>query len=275
MKKISVLPVLILALSLFLNACGTSTSGGKEAADKGNQTVTIAAVDYEPYDGVLQFVQKRLKEQGIDLQIKYFTDVVIPNEALNNKEVDLNYFQNNGYLRAANASNNTELTPVAYTFDQIFGAYSKKYKSIEDLPDGSVITIPGDPGNSARSLKLLEQHGLIKLKEGAGFDASQRDIIENNHNYKFVEIDQMMLPKAYEDADLIAIMGGYALQAGLKPAKDALIKEKINGHDYTSVLVARPDNKDDELIQKVAKAFEASEVKQFVLENYSDVAVWK
>ena len=272
MKRISITSVLIVVMTLFLSACGSSSTSGEEET---SQTVTIAAVDYEPYDGVLQFVQKRLKEQGINLKIKYFSDVVLPNEALNNKEVDLNYFQNNGYLRAANEANNTELTPVAYTFDQIFGAYSKKYQSIEELPDGSVITIPADPGNSARSLKLFEQHGLIKLREGAGFDASQRDIVENKHNFKFVEIDQMMLPKAYEDADLIAIMGAYALQAGLKPAEDALIKEKVNGHDYTSVLVAHPDNKDDALIQKVAKAFESPEVKKFVLENYPDVAIWQ
>jgi D-methionine transport system substrate-binding protein len=275
MKKLYVLPILIFILSVYLSACGISKTNGKEVAETGKKTVTVAAVDYEPYNGVLKFVQKRLKDQGIDLKIKYFTDVVIPNEALNKKEVDLNYFQNNGYLRAFNSSNHTKLIPVAYTFDQIFGAYSKKYKSINDLPDGSVITIPGDPGNSARSLKLLEQYGLIKLREKAGFDASQQDIVENKHHYKFVEIDQMMLPKAYEDADLIALMGVYALQAHLVPAKDALITEKVNGHDYTSVLVARPDNKDNELIQKVAKAFEAPEVKQFLLENYKDVAIWQ
>lgn len=275
MKRISVISVLITVLTLFLSACGSSSTSGEETNNIKNQTVTIAAVDYEPYDDVLQFVQKNLKEQGINLEIKYFSDVVLPNEALNNKEVDLNYFQNNGYLRAANEANNTELIPVAYTFDQIFGAYSKKYKSIEELPDGSVITIPADPGNSARSLKLLEQHGLIKLREGSGFDASQRDIVENKHDFKFVEIDQMMLPKAYEDADLIAIMGGYALQAGLKPAEDALIKEKVNGHDYTSVVVAHPDNKDDALIQKVAKAFESPEARKFVLENHPDVAIWQ
>ncbi|MGX9134883.1 MetQ/NlpA family ABC transporter substrate-binding protein [Rummeliibacillus sp. JY-2-4R] len=272
MKRISVISILIALFTLILSACGTSSTSG---AGTKNQTVKIAAVDYEPYDGVLQFVQKDLKKQGINLEIKYFSDVVLPNEALNNKEVDLNYFQNNGYLRAANEANNTKLTPVAYTFDQIFGVYSKKYKHIEDLPDGSAITIPADPGNSARSLKLLEQHGLIKLREGAGFNASQRDIVENKHHYKFVEIDQMMLPKAYQDAELIAIMGGYALQAGLKPAKDALLKEKVNGHDYTSVLVARPDNKDNELIQKVAKAFESPEAKKFLLENYPDVAIWQ
>jgi D-methionine transport system substrate-binding protein len=275
MKKPYVLPILIFILTVFLCACGISKTNGKEVSETGKQTVTVAAVDYDPYNGVLKFVQKRLKDQGIDLKIKYFTDVVIPNEALNKKEVDLNYFQNNGYLRAANSSNHTKLIPVAYTFDQIFGAYSKKYKNINDLADGSVITIPGDPGNSARSLKLLEQYGLIKLKEGAGFDASQQDIIENKHHFKIVEIDQMMLPKAYEDADLIAMMGVYALQAHLVPAQDALIKEKVNGHDYTSVLVARPDNKDDELIQKVAKAFEAPEVKQFLLDNYKDVAIWQ
>jgi D-methionine transport system substrate-binding protein len=275
MKKPYVLAILVFILSVFLCACGISKTNGKEGSETGKRTVTVAAVDYDPYNGVLKFVQKRLKDQGIDLKIKYFTDVVIPNEALNKKEVDLNYFQNNGYLRAANSSNHTKLIPVAYTFDQIFGAYSKKYKNINDLPDGSVITIPGDPGNSARSLKLLEQYGLIKLKEGAGFDASQQDIIENKHHFKIVEIDQMMLPKAYEDADLIAMMGVYALQAHLVPAKDALIKEKVNGHDYTSVLVARPDNKDDELIQKVAKAFEAPEVKQFLLDKFKDVAIWQ
>src|SRR5690606_6816693 len=113
-----------------------------------------------------------------------------------------------------------KLVPVAKTFNNIFGAYSSKYDSIEELPDGAVITIPADPGNSGRSLVLLEQYGLIKLKEGVGAEATQKDIIENKRQFKIVEVEQMMLPKAYEDSDLTAIMGTYAVQAGLIPAKD-------------------------------------------------------
>ena len=135
MKKLYVLPILILVLSVFLSACGSSKSSGKETAETGKQTVTIAAVDYEPYDKIIELVQKNLKKEGINLEVKYFSDVVIPNQALQNKEVDLNYFQHQSYLDGATQANGWKLVAVAKTFNNIFGAYSKKYKSIEELPD--------------------------------------------------------------------------------------------------------------------------------------------
>jgi D-methionine transport system substrate-binding protein len=274
MKKLNLVTDFLLLASILLAACGIQSSSEKSSTEaKKNTTVIIGALDWEPYTEIIKLVQKNLKKEGINLEVKYFSDVVIPNQALQNKEIDLNYFQHQSYLDGATAGNNWELVSVAKTFNNIFGAYSKKYKSIHNLPEGAVITIPGDPGNSGRSLVLLEQNGLIKLKEGVGAKATQKDIIENKHNYKIVEVEQMMLPKAYEDSDLTAIMGTYAIQAGLSPAKDALIKEKTNDY-YTSIVVAREENKDDKLIKRIAEEFESPEVEKFVLDNYSDVLTW-
>lgn len=273
MKKLIFIPILVFVLSGFLSACGNQSSSEKSSTEAKTKTVTIGSLDVEPYSEIIKLVQKKLKKEDINLEVKYFTDVVIPNQALHNKEIDLNYFQHQSYLDGATEGNDWELVSVAKTFNNIFGAYSKKYKSIQDLPEGAVITIPGDPGNSGRSLVLLDQYGLIKLKEGVGAEATQRDIIENKHNYKIVEIEQMMLPKAYEDSDLTAIMGTYAIQAGLSPMKDALIKEKTDDY-YTSIVVARAEDKDDELIKRVAEEFESPEVEKFVLDKYSDVLTW-
>ncbi|MGX9134882.1 MetQ/NlpA family ABC transporter substrate-binding protein [Rummeliibacillus sp. JY-2-4R] len=272
MNKSKLLSVFILIMSLLLVACGTKTQSGSGNSTE-DKTVTIGILDWKPYKEIVKVVQDNLKDDGIHLEIKYFSDVIIPNQALNNKEIDLNYFQHQSYLDGAIKGKGWNLVPVAKTFNNIFGAYSKKYKNIKELPDGAVITIPADPGNSGRSLVLLDRYGLIKLKDGVGAEATQKDIIENKHRYKIVEVEQMMLPKAYEDSDLTAIMGTYALQAGLTPAKDAIIKEKPDDY-YTSIVVAREDNKDDEIIKKVAEEFESAEVKQFVLKNYSNVVTW-
>ncbi|GAB6930743.1 MetQ/NlpA family ABC transporter substrate-binding protein [Paenibacillus sp. JCM 10914] len=272
--RVGLISLLVLSM-MVLGACGKANSG-KEATIHESVTIKLGIVDLPPYGDIVNLVKENLKKEGIHLEIKAFTDVTIPNQALNNKEIDLNYFQSLSYLEQFNVSNGMDLVPIADTFTGIFGLYSKKYVSMDEVPDGSTITIPADPGNSGRSLALLHEHGLIKLKDGVGVHGSQQDIVENEKKYKIVEVDQMLLPQAYNDSDLTAMMGTYALQAKLVPSKDTLIRENnIHGSDFFVVLTARKDNQNDVNIQKVAKAFQSTDVKTLIEKDYSDAFTWK
>ncbi|MBJ6361792.1 MetQ/NlpA family ABC transporter substrate-binding protein [Paenibacillus sp. GCM10012307] len=277
--RAGLISLLILSMAA-LAACGQADSGTKATTTAASAdhpvTVRIGMVDFPPYNEIINLVKDNLKKENINLEIKAFTDVTIPNQALNNKEIDLNYFQSESYLEQFNKSNNMDLVPLTVTFSGIFGLYSKTYKSIDEVPEGATISIPADPANSGRSLALLNEHGLIKLKDGVGVHGSKQDILENKKKYKIVEIDQMLLPQAYNDSDLTAMPSTYALQAKLVPSKDTLIREgAFYGNDFFIVLAARKDSQDDANIQKVANAFQHEDVKKLIREKYGDAFFWK
>ena len=200
------------------------------------------------------------------------SDNVQPNDALANKEVDANFFQHVPYMEQYNESKNAHLAAVQPVYHAVYGAYSKKYKSMEELPDGATIAIANDPSNIARSLMMLDKAGVIKLKEGAGLEATQADIVENSHNYKFEEVDLLMLARMLDDADLVLMTPAYASPLGLTPKKDALLTETVDSA-FAITLVAREDNKDSEPVQKLAKAISSPEVKQFLEQKYDEIAL--
>lgn len=206
------------------------------------------------------------------MDIQILSDNVQPNNALAHKEVDANFFQHVPYMEEYNANNGSELVPVTPIYNAVFGAYSKKYQTIEELPDGAKVAIPNDPSNIGRSLVMFEKNGLIKLKEGVGIKATQADIVENPHQYKFTEVDLLMLARTLDDVDMVAMTPAYAKPLGLTPKKDALVTEG-NDSEFTITLVARKDNVDSEPIQKLAKAMTSPEVKTFFEENYSEIAL--
>ena len=274
MKRNIILPIFVLLLSVFITACGSSPSssnGSSEGTE--NKTVKIAVSDNEVTDTLVKYVKKELKNEGVNLELIYMSDWNIFNQALQNKEVDLNYFQHQAFLDNANKTNGWNLVSVARTFSYNSGFYSAKYKSLEEIPDKATIVIPSDPVNNGLSLYILDKKGVIKLKEGVEFNGSQRDIIENKHQYKFTEVDLLMAPNIFKDSDLIYLAGTQLKELGSDP-NSALIKGSYI-ENYAMRLAARDDNKDDETIQKVAKAFESAEVKKLVLDRYSDIVVWK
>ena len=183
------------------------------------------------------------------------------------KHLDANYFQTKPYLDSFNKGKGTDLETVIGVHVEPFGGYSKKYKSLAELPDGATIAIPNEGSNSGRALILLQKAGLIELKDPTNAVSTPRDIAKNPHNFKFKELESAMLPRVLNQVDLDMINTNYALDAGLKPGKDALI---IEGSDspYVNFLVARPDNKDSVAIQKLAKALTSPEVKAFIAKKY-------
>lgn len=253
MKKTLLLTAFVTALSL---------AGFAQAAEK----LVVAATPI-PHAEILELIKPTLAKQGVDLEIKVFTDYVQPNVQVDQKHLDANYFQTLPYLKNFNEGKGTHLVTVIGVHVEPFGGYSKKIKALSELKDGATVALPNEGSNSGRALLLLQKAGLITLKDPKNALATPKDIAENPKHLKFKELESAMLPRVLDQVDLDLINTNYALEAGLNPAKDALL---IEGSDspYVNYLVARPDNKDSDAIQKLAKALTSPEVKAFIEQKY-------
>ena len=249
---------------LLFTALGAAlTAGLAQAGEK----LVVAATPI-PHAEILELIKPTLAKEGVDLEIKVFTDYVQPNVQVAEKHLDANYFQTKPYLDSFNKGKGTNLETVIGVHVEPFGGYSKKYKSLAELPNGATIALPNEGSNSGRALLLLQKAGLIELKDPKNALSTPKDIAKNPHNFKFKELESALLPRVLDQVDLDLINTNYALEAGLNPAKDALV---IEGADspYVNFLVARPDNKDSAAIQKLAKALTSPEVKAFIEKKYS------
>ena len=230
------------------------------------ETITVAASPV-PHAEILEFVKPALAKEGVDLQVKVFTDYVQPNVQVAEKRLDANFFQHQPYLDEFNKAKGTHLVSVGAVHLEPLGAYSSKYKKLDDLPSGANVVIPNDATNGGRALLLLAKAGLIKLKDSNNILSSVKDITENSKDLKFRELEAATIPRVLTQVDLALINTNYALEAKLDPAKDALV---IEGNDspYVNILVARPDDKDSEAMKKLVAALHSPEVKAFILEKY-------
>ena len=247
---------------LFTALAAALTAGLAQAGEK-----LVVAATPVPHAEILELIKPTLAKEGVDLEIKVFTDYVQPNVQVAEKHLDANYFQTLPYLESFNKGKGTNLTTVIGVHVEPFGGYSKKVKNLSELKDGATIAIPNEGSNSGRALILLQKAGLIELKDPSNAVSTPKDIAKNPHNFKFKELESALLPRVLDQVDLDMINTNYALEAGLNPATDALI---IEGADspYVNFLVARPDNKDSVAIQKLAKALTSPEVKAFIAEKY-------
>ncbi|MFJ6938260.1 MetQ/NlpA family ABC transporter substrate-binding protein [Streptomyces sp. NPDC101132] len=259
------------AIALGLTACGTSSdpasakaNGGKEAAAK----PLVVAASPSPHADILNFVKDNLaKKAGLDLEVKEFTDYVLPNTATQQGQVDANYFQHKPYLDDFNAKNGTTIVPVVNVHLEPLGLYSKKLKGIKDIKAGQTIAVPNDTTNEGRALQLLAANGLITLKDGVGTSAKLSDITDKK-GLEFKELEAATVPRALNDVDAAVINGNYALEADLKPAKDALVLEKSEGNPYANFLAVKKGNENDPRVQKLAKLLNSPEVKKFIEDKY-------
>lgn len=235
------------------------------------ESLTVAATAV-PHAEILEFVKPALAKEGVELNVKVFTDYVQPNIQVAEKRLDANFFQHQPYLDEFNKGKGTELVAVTGVHVEPFGAYSSKIKSLDELPQGGTVVIPNDATNGGRALLLLDKAGVIKLKDKSNILATPKDIVENPKSLKVRELEAATLPRVLTQVDLALINTNYALEAKLNPTKDALV---IEGSDspYVNILVARPDNKDSDAMQKLAKALNSAEVKQFIEEKYMGAVV--
>ena len=236
------------------------------------ETLTVA-VNPVPHAEILEFIKPQLAKEGVDLKIKVFTDYIQPDRQTDQKQVDANYFQTKPYYASYQKSNpSSDQVPVVAVHVEPFGAYSQKIKDIKELKDGATVAIPNDPSNSGRALLLIAKQGLITLKDPSNVTATPRDIVENPKHLKFKELEAATLPRVLNQVDLALINTNYALEAKLNPTQDALLLEGKES-PYANILVARPDNKDSDAVQKLAKALNTPAVKQFIEEKYKGAVV--
>ncbi|MGX1268825.1 MetQ/NlpA family ABC transporter substrate-binding protein [Streptomyces phaeoluteigriseus] len=256
------------ALTLGLSACGSDKDSGSSAAGAGGPLVVAASP--VPHAEILTFVKDNLaKDAGLDLEVKEFTDYVTPNTATEDGSVGANYFQNQPYLDDFNKKNGTHIVPVVTVHLEPLGLYSHKFKSVDDLKSGATVAVPNDTVNEARALKLLAANGLITLKDGADNSATPADISENPKNLKFKELEAAQTPRSLDDVDAAVINGNYAIEADLKPAKDALVLESATDNPYGNFLAVKEGNEDDPRVKKLAKLLTSPEVKKFIEDKYA------
>mgnify|MGYP004633682039 FL=1 len=240
------------------------------------QTVTLkVGASPAPHAEILEVAKKILAEQNIDLQIVEFDDYIIPNTAVEEGELDANYFQHLPYLENFNAEHNTHLVSVGAIHYEPFGIYAGTTASLADLADGAKIAVPNDGTNEARALLLLEQEGLIKLKENAGLNATKESIVENPHNYEIVELEAKLLTETLQDVDLAVINGNYAIGAGLKVA-DALAVESAEGlgaSTFANIVAVKEGNEDNAAVKALVAALQSDTVKQFIEDTYAGAVV--
>ncbi len=264
LKKLTAL-ILIALLTLALVACG----GAKETAEF-TAKLKIGATP-TPHAEVLQEAAKILKEQGIELEIVEFTDYTTINPALDSGDLDANYFQHGQYLDDFNEKNKTELVSAGKVHYEPYGLYGGRLDSLDDLANGATIAVPNDATNEARALLLLEQAGLIKLKEGAGILATIHDIVDNPHELDIVELAAEQIPRALADVDFAVINGNYAISAGLNVATDALVIEAADGEAgnvYANVVAVKKGHENDPAVKALLDVLHSEALGQWIKDTY-------
>ena len=271
MKKIIALLAAILMLTVLTAGCGDKKAAAPApAADK--KVVLKVGATPVPHAEILKVIQPILAKDGVELKIVEFTDYVRPNVALAEKELDANFFQHLPYLQQFAADRKLDLVSLIAVHIEPMGVYSKKIKSVNEVPNGGIVAIPNDPTNGGRALSILTQAGLIKMKDGVGVKGTVKDVTDNPKKLVFKELEAPQLPRSLDDVMLAVINSNYALEAKLNPTKDALFIEKKES-PYANILAIRKgDEKRPELV-KLAKALTSPDVKKFIDDKYKGAVV--
>ena len=253
------------------NAPDTQTA---DASTDSKGTIKVAASP-TPHAEILHEAKKLLAAEGWDLEIKEFEDYVQPNLVVESGEFDANYFQHEPYLDSFNEENNTHLVNAGGIHYEPFGIYPGSKKDLKDIADGDDIAVPNDTTNEARALLLLQDNGIIKLKDGAGLKATVNDIAENPYNVNIVELEAAQVARA-TDAAYVVLNGNYALEAGFKVGKDALAYEKSDSEaaqTYVNIIAVEEGHENDEGIQALVKVLKSDEIKKFIEDKYEGAVV--
>ncbi|MFZ2296436.1 MAG: MetQ/NlpA family ABC transporter substrate-binding protein [Polaromonas sp.] len=216
-----------------------------------------------PHAQIFDQVKKVAAKDGLQIQVIEFSDYVQPNAALAAGDLDANAYQHKPYLDAQVKDRGYKIVSVGYTVNFPMGLYSKKVKSLNELKEGARFGLPNDPTNGGRALLLLQDKGLIKLKEGAGLKATPLDVVQNPKKLKFVELDAAQLPRSLDDLDASAVNTNFAISAGLNPVKDAIALEDAKG-PYVNLIAVREADKSKPWVAKLLKAYHSEEIRKFI-----------
>lgn len=285
MKKKALLSILLTGVVAFgvLTGCGSSSSesssDSKDAEatkDSEKNTVIKVAASATPHAEILEQVKPILEEQGYDLEITVFDDYVQPNEVVESGEFDANYFQHQPYLDSFNEEKGTHLVSIGGIHYEPFGIYPGTKNSLDDISNGDSIAVPNDTTNEARALLLLQDNGIIKLKDGAGLDATVNDIVENPHNVKIVELEAAQVARVVDETAYVVLNGNYALEAGYSVGKDALAYEKSDSEaakTYVNIIAVKEGNEDNEALKALVKVLKSDEIKDYINETYDGAVI--
>jgi D-methionine transport system substrate-binding protein len=225
-----------------------------------------------PHAEIMEVVKEQAAKQGLAIKIIEFTDYVQPNAALAAGDLDANSYQHQPYLDTANKDRGYKIVSLGKTVIFPIGIYSKKIKSLKDLPNGGKVAIPNDPTNGGRALLLLQSQGLIKLRPESGLRATPIDVIENTKKIRFIELDAAQLPRSLDDVDAAAVNTNFALEAGLDPNRDAIAQESPDS-PYANVLAVREQDKNKPEFAALLKVYHSQPVKDFILKKYKKAVV--
>ena len=257
--------------ALVLGTVGTSVVF---AADD-DKTITVAASE-TPHSEILEAAKPILEEEGYDLEVTVFDDYVQPNEVVESGDFDANYFQHIPYLNSFNEEKGTHLVNAGGIHYEPFGIYPGTKSSLDDIADGDTIAVPNDTTNEARALLLLQDNGIIKLKDGAGLQATVNDIEENPYNVEIVELAAEQVARVAEETSYIVLNGNYALQAGYSVSKDALAYETSDSEaakTYVNVIAVKEGNENSDKIKALVDVLKSDEIKDFINEKYDGAVI--
>lgn len=266
----------VLAVSVLVG-CGSNTQENAEgtASAETQKTITVAA-SATPHAEILEAAKAILAEQGWDLQVTVFDDYVLPNEVVESSEMDANYFQHVPYLDSFNAEKGTHLVEIGKIHYEPFGIYPGTKSSLDEIADGDVIAVPNDTTNEARALLLLQDNGIITLKEGAGLEATVNDIEENPYNVKIEELAAESVARVTSEVAYVVLNGNYALEAGFSVAKDAIAYEKSDSEaakTYVNVIVVKEGNEAAEGVNALVEVLKSDEIKEFINSTYDGAVI--
>ena len=254
-------------------AAATEAAGDTAAESKGTIKVAASAT---PHAEILAAAKPILAEQGWDLEVTEFDDYVLPNEVVESGEMDANYFQHVPYLDSFNEEKGTHLVEVGKIHYEPFGIYPGTKADLGEIADGDVIAVPNDTTNEARALLLLQDNGIITLKEGAGLEATVNDIAENPYNIKIEELAAESVARVTDEVAYVVLNGNYALQAGFSVANDALAYEKSDSEaakTYVNVIVVKEGNEDNEGVKALVDVLKSDEIKKFINDKYDGAVI--
>ena len=246
----------------------------KDSSDKKETKKIVIGASPSPHADILKVAKKELKKEGYELEIKEYSDYVQPNTALESGDLDANYFQHKPYLDDFNKQKKTHLASAGTIHYEPFGIFPGKTKTLKALKNGATVAVPNDTTNEARALLLLQDQGLIKLKDGAGLTATKKDIVENKKDLAIKEIEAAQIPRSLKDVDIAVVNGNYALEAGLKVNKDALATEdadSIGAKTYGNVVAVKKGNEKTDATKALIKALKSDTVKNISMTNMMEL----
>ena len=252
---------------------GTLTGCGGSSKD--DKVIKVAA-SATPHSEILEQVKPVLEEKGYDLQVTVFDDYVQPNEVVESGEFDANYFQHIPYLNSFNEEKGTHLVNAGGIHYEPFGIYPKTKASLDEVADGDSIAVPNDTTNEARALLLLQDNGLITLKDGAGLEATVNDIVENPHNLEIVELEAAQVPRVVGEVAFVVLNGNYALEAGYSVAKDSIAYESTDSEaakTYVNVIAVKEGNEDSAKIKALVEALKSDAIKTYINDTYDGAVI--